>query len=188
MVTLDSQSEQGVVLQNGKPKRKLWLWGCGGCTILICIVLGAVAFIVFSPSNESYPLNRNVSFPSTVKQGDEFDFVVTLTNPTTKPIFIRHIVLHTFLGSPGLLDGARVISVEPAMNSERLYDYQNDVQFAYFQELQPDETLTFTFHMQAEKVGRYIENVGVYARHPFLDDPNFQVGFYVQGLEIEITP
>ena len=74
------------------------------------------------------------------------------------------------------------------MDSERLYDYKNDVQFAYFQEIQSDETLTFTFHMQAEKVGIYIENVGVYTKHPFLPDPNFKVGFYVQGLEIEITP
>jgi hypothetical protein len=182
-------TEQNEVFQEDKPKKKkIWLWWLGGCGLLACIAIGIIAYFLFSSSNETYPLNGNVSLPSTVKQGDKFDFVVTLTNPTTKPILIRHIVLHAFLSSPSLLDGARVISVEPAMDSERLYDYKNDVQFAYFQEIQSDETLTFTFHMQAEKVGTYIENVGVYTKHPFLPDPNFKVGFYVQGLEIEITP
>ncbi len=171
-----------------KPKKRTWLWWIGGCGLLGCIsVLGIVAFLLFYPSEEpSFPLDGKVSYPLTVKKGEQFDFIITLTNSTTNPIFIKHVVLQTILGTPSFLDGAKVISVDPIMDSERIA--KNDVQYAYFQDIQPDETLTFVFHMQAETVGSYIQNVGVYAKHPSLGEPNFQVAFHVAGLEIEIMP
>jgi hypothetical protein len=105
-----------------KPKKRTWLWWIGGCGLLGCIsVLGIVAFLLFYPSEEpSFPLDGKVSYPLTVKKGEQFDFIITLTNSTTNPIFIKHVVLQTILGTPSFLDGAKVISVDPIMDSERI--------------------------------------------------------------------
>lgn len=182
------QTEQDMVIRKDQPKRRLWLWGCGGSIILFCVLLGVVAFYLFSPSNETFPLNGEVSFPSTVRKGDNFDFVVILTNPTTNPIFIKHIVLHRLLNAPSLLDGATVTSVEPVMNSEILVTSRNDVQYSYFREIKPGETQTVIFHMQALNPGIYYENVGVYAKDPLLPEPAFIHAFHFTDAEIEITP
>lgn len=97
MANIELTAEQGMVIQGEKPKRRLWLWACGGGTLIICVVLGIIAFILYSLSNESYPLHGEVSFPSTVKKGDDFDLVITLTNPTADPVFINHFTLQSFL-------------------------------------------------------------------------------------------
>jgi hypothetical protein len=186
MANLDFQSKQGATIQNSKPKRKLWLWACVGFAILICVVLGIFAFIVFSPSSGSFPLNGKVSFPSTVKKGDDFDFTITVTNPTTNTVFIKHFALQSDLNAPSLLDGARVMSVEPNMESEAIVG--KDVQFPYFREIKSGETLTVIFHMRAENTGTYYEDVGVYSRHPFLADPAFITVFQFGPAEIVITP
>jgi hypothetical protein len=177
---------QGLSIQNGKPKRRLWLWACGGCALLVCAVIGVIAYFLFSPSNESYPLDGNVIFPSSVRVGDEFDFVLTLTNPTTKPVFIRHFTLQNFLDAPSLLDGARIISVQPDMAPEPIFG--NELQYPYFREIQPGETLTVVFHMRGEASGPYYIDVGVYARHSFLPDPAFTVAFWYGPAEITIMP
>jgi hypothetical protein len=181
------KTERQSFIEDGS-KKKTWLWWIGGCGLLSCVsVLCIAAFLLFYPSEEpSFPLDGKVSYPLTVKKGEQFDFIITLTNSTTNPIFIKHVVLQTVLGAPSFLDGAKIISVEPNMDFERIT--KNDVQFAYFKDIQPDETLTFVFLMQAETVGSYIQNVGVYAKHPSLGEPNFQVAFHVAGLEIEIMP
>lgn len=182
------QAEQEIAFHEDKPKRKFWLWGCGGSLLLLCVLLGAVALYLFSPSNESYPLDGEVSFPSTVKKGDNFDFVVTLTNSTTNPIFIKHIVLHRLLNAPSLLDGAIVTGVEPVMNSEILVTSRNDVQYSYFHEIKAGETQTVIFHMQAVNTGIYYENVGVYAKDPSRPEPAFVHAFHFTDAAIEITP
>jgi len=186
MANLDLPAEQGMVIQDDKRKRRPWLWACGGCGLLICVILGIVAFILFSSSNESYPLKGDVTFPSTVKKGNDFDFVITLTNSTTESVFIRHFTLQNYLGAPSLLDGARVMSVEPDMESEPILG--KEVQYPYFQEIKPGETLTVIFHMRAENTGTYYIDVGVYARHPLLADPAFITAFWFGPTEIEITP
>lgn len=182
------QMQQKMASQENKPQKKVWLWWLSGCGLFACIVaLGIIVLFLFYPSEEpSFPLDGKVTYPLTVKRGEQFDLIITLTNPTTNPIFIKHIALQTMLGVPSFLDGAKVIGIEPNMDSERFA--KNDVQYAYFQDIQPAETLTFVFHMQAETVGSYIQNVGVYAKHPSLDEPNFQVAFHITGLEIEIMP
>ena len=154
-----------------------------------CIaILGIIAFFLFYPSEEpSYPLDGKVSFPSSVKNGDNFDFVVTLTNSTEEPIFIKHIVLHNFLTAPSIFDGSRLLSVEPNMDSESLGS-RDDLQFAYFQEIKPGETITFNFHLQAENIGTYYEDVGVYAKDPSKPDPAFIAAFQYSTAQIEVTP
>ena len=186
MPTLDVPTEQGMVIQGDKPNRRPWLWACGGCVLLICVVLGVLAFLLFSLSNESYPLDGQVSFPSTVKKGDDFDFVITLTNSGTEPVFINHFTLQNYVGLPSLLDAVRVMSVEPTMVSEPIFE--KEVQYPYFQELKPGETLTVVFHMRAENTGTYYIDVGVYGRHPVLPEPAFITAFWFGPGEVEITP
>jgi hypothetical protein len=171
--------------ENSK-KKKIWLWLLGGCGILACITIGIIAYFLFSLSDESYPLKGEVSFPSTVKKGDNFDFVITLTNSKTESVFIKHFTLQKYVGLPSLLDAVRVMSVEPNMESEPIFG--NEVQYPYFQEIKSGETLTVIFHMQAESTGTYYLDVGVYAKHPLLADPAFITAFWFGPAEIEITP
>lgn len=187
MIDSNFQTEQNMVIRQDKSKRKLWLWGCGGSIILFCVLLGVGAFYLFSPSRETFPLHGEVLFPSTVRKGDDFDFVVILTNPTTNPIFIKHIVLHRS-SAPSLLDGATVTSVQPEMNFEILVTSRNDMQYSYFREIKPGETQTVIFHMQALNPGLYYENVGVYAKDLVLPEPAFMHAFHFIDAEIEITP
>lgn len=187
MTNSSFQTAQDRVLRQDKPGRKLWLWGCGGSLVLFCVFLGAVAVFLYSLSDGNYPLNGEVSFPSTVRKGDHFDFVVTLTNPTKDPIFINHIVLHRSSG-PALLDGATITGVEPRMDLELLITSRNDQQYFYFREIQPGETQTVIFHLQALHPGTYYENVGVYAKDPLLPEPAFLHAFHFMDAEIEITP
>jgi hypothetical protein len=186
MANVGLPAEQGMVIKDDKPKRRLWLWACAGCTVLLCLALGIVGFIFYSVSNESYPLNGQVSFPASVKKDDTFDFVITVTNPTTEPIFIKHFTLQKYIGLPSLLEGARVKNVAPEMESEPISE--NELQYPYFQEIKSGETLTVIFHMQAENTGTYFIDVGVYARHPSLADPAFITAFWFGPAQIEITP
>ena len=156
--------------------------------MLACVGLGVLAFFLFFLSGEDAdPLLGNVSLPSTVRKGENFDFAVTLTNPTAEPIFIKHVVLHNFLTAPSLFDGASLIGVEPNMAPESL-EVRDDVQFAYFQEIKPGETITVVFHMRAENAGTYYENVGVYARDPARPDPAYIIAFHYATAQIEVMP
>jgi hypothetical protein len=168
-----------------KSNRKRWLLGCGGVTALLCVIFGAIGYYLFTPSKD--PLDANLSFPTTVKQGDNFDFVVSLTNPTQNPVFIKHVVFFHLVDAPFLLDGVKVIGVEPDMASDLLRP-RDDREYAYFQEIKPGETQTVTFHLQADKPAKYAINLGVYAKHPSRPDPAYITAFYTSGIEIEITP
>ena len=171
--------------QQKKSNRKLWLLGCGGVVILLCVILGAIGFYLFMPSDE--PLDAQLSYPTTVKTGENFDFVVSMTNPTQNPMFIRHVVFFHLLDAPFLLDGVRVISTEPDMTSA-LLGPRGDVEYAYFREIKPGETQTVIFHLQADIPARYAINLGVFANHPSRPDPAYIDAFHSTGIEIEITP
>jgi len=186
ITNLPAQSGQEMIPHKNMSNRKLWLSGCLGCIISVCLILGAVAGYVLYVSNQPYPLDGKVSLPSTVKQGGKFDFVITLTNPTTEPVFINHIVLSDSLGAPTILNGASIVSVEPDMDVEAIYT--NSFQYSYFREIKPGETQTVIFHMRAKNIGVYYEDVGVYAKDPLRSDPAFLTAFQFTGIKIEITP
>ena len=187
MMISNLQTEQVSVIQEAKPRKRGWVWLVGGCTGLICILLGIFAYWIFSFSKETYPLRGKVAFPAAVQKGDDFSLVITLINSTPKPIFIKHIVLHQDLDAPYLLDGATVMSVEPAMEAEP-FAAGNDVQYLYFREIKPGETQTVVFRLRAESPGTYYANVGVYAKDPLLPDPAFIHAFHYIDAQIEITP
>ncbi|HXQ33952.1 MAG TPA: hypothetical protein VN843_08075 [Anaerolineales bacterium] len=186
MASLDPQTEQGIVIPQTKSKRKLWLWGCGGSMLLFCLLVGGVLGYVMYQSSRPFQLDGKITLPPTIQQGDDFDFVITLTNSTTEPVFIKHIVFFRVLDAPFLLEGATVSSIEPNMESEPLN--ARDVQYAYFREIMPGETQAVIFHMQAEKSGLYYENIGVYAKDPSRPEPAFLQAFHLTGVEIEISP
>ena len=185
MINSDFQTESNIT-QPKKSNRKLWFLGCGGALILLCVILGAIGYYFLNtPSND--PLVGELSFPATVKKGDNFDFVLTLTNSTQNSLFLKHIVFFHLLDAPFLLDGVKVISVEPEMTSD-LLNSKGDLEYAYFREIKPGETQTVIFHLQAEKPTTYAINVGIYAKHPSRPDPAYIQALHITGVEIEITP
>ena len=186
ITALPPQIGQAIVPRNNKSNRNLWLSGCLGCVTAGCLVIGAVGGYILYQSNRPYPLDGNVSVPTTVKQGDEFDFVIILTNPTTEPIFIKHIVLSDSLGAPTIWNAASIVSIEPDMDVEAIYT--NSFQYSYFREIQPGETQTVVFHLRAENIGTYYEDVGVYARDPLHSEPAFINAFQFLRAMLEITP
>lgn len=187
MTNLDLQTEQGMSVQESKPKRKFWLWGCTAGFTLVCLLIGGVVGNVYFAANKPpFQLDGTISILPEAKQGDEFDIVFTLANSTTESVFIKHIVFFRILDSPFLLDGTSVISIEPEMKSEPLN--VRDVKYSYFREIKSGETQTVTFHMRAESAGIYYENIGVYAKDPFHPDPAFIQVFHLTGVEIKITP
>lgn len=183
---LTSQYEQGKIPRKTTSNKTLWLSGCLGSIIFVCLLLGAAAGYILYEANQPFLLDGKVSLPSTVKQGDKFDFVITLTNSTTESVFIKHIVLSDSLGAPTILNGAPIVSVEPDMDVEAIYT--NSFQYSYFREIKPGETQVVIFHMQAENTGVFYEDVGVYARDPLRSDPAFLNAFQFAGVTIEITP
>jgi len=187
MNNLDLQTEQGMTVQESKPNRKLWIWGCGVGLILVCLLIsGVVGYIYFAANKSPVQLEGTISIPPEAKQGNEFDIVFTLTNSTAEPVFIKHIVFFRILDSPFILEGASVTSTEPEMEAEPLN--ARDVKYSYFREINPGETQTVIFHMRAENTGKYYENIGVYAKDPSRPDPAFISVFHLTGVEIEITP
>jgi len=184
MANLDPQAEKETAYDKNNPKKNLWIWGCGGSIVAVCVVLGLALGFLFYTSAQPPLLDGKYSIPTTVKQGDNFDFVITMTNPTTKTVFVKHIVLSDTTAPqtlPYILDGAIILSTEPEMNYE-IYD-TNSFQYAYFQDIDPGETQTVTFHMQAKKEGVFSEDVSVYTDNLLHAD-----GLYFYAIKIEITP
>jgi hypothetical protein len=170
-------ADQDLRAQKAKSKRKLWLWGCGGGIILLCTLIGIFASSLF-PAKDLF--DGEVSYPDTVKIGDSFDFVVTLTNPTQEPVLIEYFSFPHYFDSPILMDAVKVISIEPDMKSE--LNSLGDIQFLYHREIKPGETQKVTFHLQAEKSANYLTLMGVYAIHPLRPVFHFNNG------KIEIEP
>jgi hypothetical protein len=171
--------------QQKKSNRRLWLLGCAGGGILLCAVLGALAYSLLAPTDE--PLAGELSFPTTVKSGDTFDFVVTMTNTTRDPIFIKHVVFFHLLDAPFLLDGVKLIGTEPDLSSDLLAP-RGDVEYAYFREIQPGESQQVVFHLQADKPATYLVNLGVFAKHPTKPEPAYLQALHITGVQIEIMP
>ncbi len=171
-------------IQRAKTNKKPWLWGCAGVmtfSLIISCLVASLHPMVSPPS-----LKGDISFPSKLKQGDQFDITITLTNPTAKSVFIKDIAFRYFLlDTPILLDGVSVIGTSPEMKSESLN--ATVMVFHYFQDLRSTESQTFTFHMKANYSGVYGSTIVVYAKHPFLGAPFFQNAQYFSGVQIEIT-
>jgi hypothetical protein len=170
-------------IQRAKTNKKPWLWGCAGAMTFLLVISCLVASLHPMVSHPS--LKGDISFPSKVKQGDEFDITITLTNPTAKSVFIKDFAFEYFLlDTPILLDGVSVIGTSPEMKSESLNE--TVTVFHYCRDLRSTESQTFTFHVKAKYSGVYGSNIVVYAKHPFLGAPFFQNAQYFSGVQIKI--
>jgi hypothetical protein len=166
--------------QRTKKLQKNRSWGVAALIFLGLIFL-IFAFFLANPPKVYCALNGVVAFPSNVKRGELFDIAITVTNPTNNLIYINHVVLHSYNNMQTLLDGASVIGTEPAMASEPMRLFPSDIQFAYFQNIDSRESQKILFHMQAEKIGIYSGNIGIYTE-------DLECAFHYQNVEIEISP
>jgi hypothetical protein len=176
----------GIDIQRAKTNKKPWLWGCAGAMTFLLIISCLVASL--HPMVSPPSLKGDISFPSKVKQDDEFDITITLTNPTAKSVFIKDIAFKYFrFDTPILLDGVSVIGTSPEMKSESLNETVE--LFHYFRDLRSRESQTFTFHMKvnSNSSGGYAGDIVFYAKHPFLGTPFFQNAQFFSGVQIEIT-
>lgn len=149
--------------------------------MLLGLLLIIGAFFLANISNAPCVLNGEVSFPLKVKRGEYFDIAILVTNPTRDPIYINHVVFHSYANMPTLLDGTRIISTEPVMASEPMQLFPSDIQFFYFRNINSGASQRILFHLQAEKSGVYVGNIGIYTE-------DLECAFHYQNAEIRILP
>jgi hypothetical protein len=174
------QPHQEQATSGGKPKNKRRIWWIGGCLSVLCLaVCGGVGFfwVVSLPDDL---LDAEYVIPQTVQRGDRFDLVITMTNPTSEPVLVRHIALDETVG-PSILDGSSVISSEPDMEIDELF-LPDKIAYSYFQSIPPSGTQTVVFHLLAETAGNFGGTVSGYS------SPYGPFAFYFDDVKITITP
>ncbi|MCB2210246.1 serine protease [bacterium] len=130
-----------------KKRRTGWIIGCSAAfVIVLCLVLFVVlgGFALFRRGSAS--LSVGVTTPiSTLKEGQQFEIQVDLTNEGTQNLTIDQIEL-----PPGLLEVAEVRSVSPHFGASINPD-QTD--FYYELEIAPTGQQTVIFTLEAVRLG-----------------------------------
>ena len=110
-------------------------------------------------SGEPQGLIVDYELPYSVRVGEEFEFVLHLTNASGHPLQVSDIDAdEVFSGS--ILDGAVVLSTDPPM--ERDYSLSGIKTFAFDTTIPPGETTTVRFLLMATTPGEFGGSVGVY--------------------------
>jgi hypothetical protein len=145
----------------GKPANSSnwWKWALGAVTVCICIgCVGIVGFVLYF-GQEPEGLSLDYSIPSVVGNGENFDLIITITNSSSNPVTVSDIYLdEALVGS--ILDGSIVLETEPPM--ERDYSIEGIKYFNYNQLINPGETKSIVFHLQAIAMGEFGGSIGVY--------------------------
>lgn len=138
---------------------KWWAWA--GIILGICCCLGLIGTVGFFAYFGREPENISLEYqmPQVVKMGENFDFVLKITNTGSESFMVGDIDLDETLGG-SILDGSVVLDTEPPM--ERDYSVSGIKTFYYNQTVQPGETKTITFHLQATTVGEFGGSVAAY--------------------------
>ncbi len=136
-----------------------WLWVATGLAICCCLILACVVGVFAYFSREPENLSVDYSMPSVVEIGESFNLVLTLRNTGNEPFMVSDIYLDQSLGG-SFLDGSVVLETDPFM--ERNYSTQGLKIFAYNQTIQPGETKTITFFLEATKAGEFGGSIAVY--------------------------
>jgi hypothetical protein len=138
---------------------KWWVWAAivvgACCCISIAGFVGAIAYFGREPEG----LSVQYEMPSVVQKGENFDLSIKATNSGSQSVIITSIDLDEAFGG-SILDGSQVLETEPLM--ERDYSLEGIKTFHCSETIQPGETKTFTFHLQATTVGEYGGSIGVY--------------------------
>jgi len=138
---------------------KWWIWVAVAVGVCCCLAIagtiGVLAYFGQEPENVSVEYDM----PSVVSNGETFDLVLRVTNQGTETITVSDIDLDEAFGG-SILDGSVVLGTEPTM--ERDYSVEGLKTFFYNQPIQPGETRTITFHLQATTVGEFGGSIGLY--------------------------
>ena len=155
---ITTPDEQG---QTEQTKRGVqwWVWvlvAIFTCCGLLCA--GTIGFFYYY-GREPENFSVDYTLPSLVKKGENFDLAITMTNSGAQPVTVTEIYLDESLGG-SILDGAIVLTSEPQM--ERDYSTSGLKIFKYNQTIQPGESKTAIFHLQATTVGEFGGSIRIY--------------------------
>jgi hypothetical protein len=138
---------------------KWWIWATVAivacCCLAIAGTIGLIAYFGQEPENVSVEYDM----PAVVSNGAMFDLVLRVTNSGSETITVADIDLDEAFGG-SILDGSVVLETEP--NMERDYSVEGLKTFFYNQPIQPGETKTIIFHLQATAVGEFGGSIGLY--------------------------
>jgi len=144
---------------NNPNRPQWWVWLIIAILACCCLAFAGLIGTIVYFSREPQDLAVEYSSPPVVKKGETFDFKLSLRNTGNEPITITDIDLDEALGG-SILDGCIVLETEPFM--QRDYSLEGIKTFNYGQTLQPGETKTLIFHMQAVTAGEFGGSLAVY--------------------------
>ena len=148
--TLDTKNKNGV---------KWWVWLIVATLACVCLVCAGIVGFVMYFGQEPEGLSLDYTIPSVVRNGENFDLIITITNSSSNPVTVSGIYLdEALVGS--ILDGSIVLETEPPM--ERDYSIEGIKYFNYNQIINPGETKSIVFHLQAIAIGEFGGSIGVY--------------------------
>jgi hypothetical protein len=136
-----------------------WKWLLGILVVCICLGCAGTVGVLYYFGREPETLSIDYSMPSVVRNGENFDLVITMTNTGSTSFTVNDIDLDELMGG-SILDGAMVIGTEPEM--KRDYSVSGIKTFTYNQVLEPGQTKQAVFHLQAMIVGEFGGSIGVY--------------------------
>ena len=62
MANLNPQAEKETAYDKNNPKKNLWIWGCGGSIVAVCVVLGLALGFLFYTSTQPPLLDGIIQF------------------------------------------------------------------------------------------------------------------------------
>lgn len=154
-------SSPTAVDKSGPPWK--WIFGCSVAALLLgglCIA-GLVAMMV-AFSGEPEGLLVEVDYPWSVTLGETFDVTFQLRNVGEEPLFVEDIDLDEPLDD-SFLDGCVVVSSDPPI--EKDYSLDGIKSFLYDTTIDPGDSHTVVFTVEAQAEGQWGGPVAVYAGH-----------------------
>ena len=144
-------------------RAKYAVFGCAALLILSmcgCAALGATSLGLLSyVSQEPEDLVVDYSIPDRVELGEEFEFILTLTNTGNSEILVGDIDFDEPIGG-SILDGVTVIGTHPQM--ERNDPMPGFRSFHYGRTIPPGEQRLVAFRLQAATPGEFGGAIEVY--------------------------
>lgn len=156
MDTYTADNYSTVKSSNGS---KWWIWVAVVVGVCCCLTIAGTIGLLAYFGQEPENVLLDYSMPSVVTNGETFDLVLRVTNAGTETITVGDVDLDEAFGG-SILDGSVVLETEP--NMERDYSVAGLKTFYYNQPIQPGETKTITFHLQATAVGEFGGSIGIY--------------------------
>lgn len=136
-----------------------WVWALIAVGVCCCLAIAGTVGVLAYFGREPENISVDYDMPAVVSNGENFDLEIRITNTGSELITVNDIDLDEAFGG-SILDGSVVLETEP--NMERDYSLEGVKTFYYNQTLQPGETKTVIFHLQATDVGEFGGSIGIY--------------------------